>query len=422
MRVVMKPAFPTAATTGFKTGADPLVVQCPTTDNPAIHLIKRTNGEDANLPPGPSIPQGDPVYWTYEVSNVGNVTLFNVTVTDDKLLSSDIDCGAGTNVIASLAVGASVTCTATGIASDGEGYVNIGTVQGTSESGKVVQDSDPSHYLDAPLLKASVELDKVTNGIDGPILWGGDAIVWTYRVKNTGEASLTNVTVTDNRIPASQIDCGGGTNVIASLAAGDSHNCIALGVAGIGTYENTGFVTGKPPYGENVTDEDDSSYFAWASGQIAPTDTSCEMFRDHTAQTLSQENYLVSKGKIGSVAPGVFFYYSRIVIPEEGVSSYEVRQSNDASFPMLESMQTFLWNATCEKVFVTASVVDGTVVYDTSGLPAGVYFISVKYKPNSIQGFALSPPYPSVHSLFGTFKLGSLLPTTDASVVFMPKN
>jgi hypothetical protein len=85
-------------------------------------------------------------------------------------------------------------------------------------------------------------------------------------------------------------------------------------------------------------------------------------------------------------------------------------------------MQTFLWNEACEKVFVTASVVNGKVVYDTSGLTEGVYFISVKYKPNSIQGFALSPPYPTVNYRFGTFKFGSLLPTTGASVDFMPKN
>lgn len=411
----------TAATTGFKTTADPLVVSCPTTENPSVQIIKKTNGEDANFPPGPSLPQGAPVTWTYEITNTGNVALTNVTVTDNKLTAADIICPSGTNVVATLAIGASVTCEAHGIATNGGGYVNIGTVQGTSPSGWVVQDSDPSHYLDAPDQHPSVSIDKTTNGTDGPVLWGGDAVTWTYFVKNTGDVPLTAVTVTDDKLPASSIDCGGGTNVIANLAVGASVTCTASGLAGTGVYANTGSVSGKPPYGDNVTAEDKSGYTAWASGQITPTDTSCDMFKNHTAQVLSVENYLVTKGLIGSVAPGVFFYYSRIVIPTGGVTAYEVQQQNDQSFPNLLTMQTFLWNTNCEKVFVTASSQNGTVAYDTSGLAPGEYFISVKYKPSSLAGFALSAPYPTAVYSFGTFVSSQLLPTTDATVEFVSK-
>ena len=51
---------------------------------PAIQIEKATNGSDADAPPGPSIPIGDPIAWTYRVTNTGNVTLSSLVVTDDR--------------------------------------------------------------------------------------------------------------------------------------------------------------------------------------------------------------------------------------------------------------------------------------------------------------------------------------------------
>ncbi len=53
-------------------------------EEPAIDVEKATDGQDADLPPGPTLSAGDPVTWTYVVTNVGNVTLSNVAVTDDQ--------------------------------------------------------------------------------------------------------------------------------------------------------------------------------------------------------------------------------------------------------------------------------------------------------------------------------------------------
>ncbi|MGM2922043.1 DUF7507 domain-containing protein, partial [Bacillus cereus group sp. BC58] len=85
---------------------------------------------------------------------------------------------------------------------------------------------------------------------------------------NTGNTPLTNVTVTDDHVPASGIDCDGtGSNVIPGpLAPDDSFTCVATGTAILGQYENTGRVTGTAPPttdvdglpvpGSEVTDED----------------------------------------------------------------------------------------------------------------------------------------------------------------------
>ena len=104
-----------------------------------IDIEKATNGQDADTEPGPGILAGSPVTWTYVVTNTGNAELTSVVVTDDQL--------GEIGTIPSLAVGASVTLTASGTAEPGQ-YGNLGSVTGTTPGGLVdVSDIDPSHYL-----------------------------------------------------------------------------------------------------------------------------------------------------------------------------------------------------------------------------------------------------------------------------------
>jgi hypothetical protein len=49
-----------------------------------VSFVKRTNGEDAKTGPGPYIATGDPVEWTYTVTNNSNVTLTGISVVDDQ--------------------------------------------------------------------------------------------------------------------------------------------------------------------------------------------------------------------------------------------------------------------------------------------------------------------------------------------------
>jgi hypothetical protein len=85
------------------------------------------------------------VTWTYTVTNTGTVQLTGLAVTDDELPS--VTCPQTT-----LAPGASMTCTVSGVAVLGQ-YRNVGTVTGNwslpsnvPPSGTVT-DTDPSHYL-----------------------------------------------------------------------------------------------------------------------------------------------------------------------------------------------------------------------------------------------------------------------------------
>jgi hypothetical protein len=105
-----------------------------------IAIEKFTNGQGADVAPGPFIPVGEPVTWTYQVSNTGNVALTNVTVTDDQGVA--VACPS-----TALEPDESMTCTASGTAIAGQ-YANLGTVTATPPGGlPAVSDSDSSHYL-----------------------------------------------------------------------------------------------------------------------------------------------------------------------------------------------------------------------------------------------------------------------------------
>jgi len=106
---------------------------------PAVKIEKSTNGEDADNPPGPSVLVGSAVTWRYVVTNTGTIALTAVALSDDKGVT--VNCGGQTT----LAVGQTLTCTGTGVATLGQ-YSNIGKVTANSASG-TVDDTDPSHYL-----------------------------------------------------------------------------------------------------------------------------------------------------------------------------------------------------------------------------------------------------------------------------------
>src|SRR3989441_8246069 len=107
-----------------------------------LRIKKSTNGQDADEAPGPTIVVGSLVAWQYVVTNTGQVSLTHVVVADDR--GVPVTCPRTT-----LAVGQSMTCTGSGVATAGQ-YTNVGTATANSVAGPV-KDSDASHYFGQPL-------------------------------------------------------------------------------------------------------------------------------------------------------------------------------------------------------------------------------------------------------------------------------
>ncbi len=214
----------------------------------SIDVMKMTNGVHAETSPGPSVPIGSAISWTYLVTNTGTVQLTNVSVTDSR--ETAVTCPKTV-----LEPGESMTCTASGIAQACQ-YSNTATVEGHPPTGEPVSASDDSFYYGQH--NAAIAIDKRTNGEDapqppGPSITTGATIQWTFAVTNTGDVALTDVLVTDDR--TSSVTCPKTT-----LVAGESMTCTASGPALAGQQRNVAGVTGQPPCGNAVTASDASHY------------------------------------------------------------------------------------------------------------------------------------------------------------------
>jgi hypothetical protein len=219
--------------------------------DPAIALEKRTNGRDADEALGLFVRVGKGVTWSYAVRNTGNVPLTNLKVTDDQGI--DVSCPRP-----ALAPGEALTCRASGSAQPGP-YANVGTARATAPAGDEVSAQDPSHYFGS---EPAIAIQKFTNGRDadtppGPLVLVGLDVVWTYAVTNTGNVTLTGVTIVDDQDVA--VLCPA-----TWLAPDQTMLCEASGVANAGQHANIGTVGGLSPDGGTVTASDASHYLGMA--------------------------------------------------------------------------------------------------------------------------------------------------------------
>ena len=120
--------------------------------------------------------------------------------------------------------------------------------------------SEESCVTDKFAPRTGIDIDKLTNGSDGPEILVGSPVNWTYKVTNTSNVTLYDIVVTDVVItpdqPAVVVDCSG----ITTLAPGAHMTCTASGTAVLGSYKNTGKVEGDTEGGSKVSDEDPSHY------------------------------------------------------------------------------------------------------------------------------------------------------------------
>jgi large repetitive protein len=160
--------------------------------NPQLSLLKT-----ANVPSVSSA--GSVVTYTIAVSNSGNTSLSNVAVSDP--LGPVICPSSGTNIVNSLAVGASENCSIS--------YTVLQTVFDSNGGG----DGDIDNTATASATFASLPLSangSATVGLTinpaltilkqantaGPVN-NGDNIGYNFLVTNSGNVTLTNITVTD---------------------------------------------------------------------------------------------------------------------------------------------------------------------------------------------------------------------------------
>ncbi|GMA21121.1 hypothetical protein GCM10025862_31420 [Arsenicicoccus piscis] len=234
------------------TGSD--TVENKLTERPLMSFDKVAGAVfDTDSSGGPSV--GDTIRYTFSVTNTGNVTINNLTLTDTKLSLVNVACSA-----APLAPGATVACqpvTYTLKQTDIDAGVvnNSATVAGTSALGTAMTagDGTSTPIVQKPGVDLTKAIGSVADNGDG-IVGAGDVVTYTFHVVNTGNVTLNPLTYTDARLGLTNVACGG------ALAPGEARDCTSKSYVrtqadvDAGTIVNTATATGTYGSGQTVTD------------------------------------------------------------------------------------------------------------------------------------------------------------------------
>ncbi|MBB5207432.1 DUF11 domain-containing protein [Chiayiivirga flava] len=222
---------------------------------PALAVVKTRT--DAIAP----IVAGSVLTYRIVATNTGNVSLDEVTVSD--ALIADLICEPV--LPATLAVGASVTCTGSYTVTqddvDGGDVTNTASASGIPPGGTPVDDSDE---IVTPIPPApALELTKTATLDDGNGSGAADAgetIDYAIAVRNTGNVTLTGLVVVDP-MGGGTLACAPNTLAPDAVATCDAYSYVVTDADVIaGTpIVNTATGTAQPPTGTPVSDEDDTS-------------------------------------------------------------------------------------------------------------------------------------------------------------------
>ena len=259
---------------------------------PGVRIEKLTNDEDADLPTGPVVQVGELVAFTYQVSNVGNVPLRIVEVSDNNGTPDDPedDFSPSPVQVDGFNVGdlnmnglldelELWVYQADHLATPGQ-YTNIGLVMAEDMLGEIVMDTDPSNHFGMETEPPpAVDIQKLTNGEDadtptGPIVLVGELVDFTYLVSNEGDVVLQIQQVSDDNgtpddpqddFSPSPVEMDGfnvgDVNMNGLLDETETWLYEANRPATRGQYTNIGMVMADDSLGETVMDVDPSNYF-----------------------------------------------------------------------------------------------------------------------------------------------------------------
>nr|WP_321236031.1 gliding motility-associated C-terminal domain-containing protein [uncultured Psychroserpens sp.] len=314
---------------------------------------------------------GDIITYTYTVTNTGDVTIFDVTVTENAAnftgtgtLPTPVYVSGGADIdleadLEDLAVGGgAIIYTATYAITQGDidaGIVtNQATASGTDPGGNTVtddsddptdttSDDDPTDTIIPQDPELSItKTSSLDLGADG-IVGVGDIITYTYTVTNTGDVTIFDVTVTENAanftgtgtLPT-PLYVSGGADIdleadLEDLAVGGgaiiytATYAITQDDIDAGIVTNQAVAEGSDPGGNTVTDDSDD-----------PTDTTSD--DDPTDTIIPQDPELsitktssLDLGADGIVSVGDIITYTYTVTNTGDVTIFDVTVTENAA-------------------------------------------------------------------------------------------
>ncbi|MDJ0924047.1 MAG: SdrD B-like domain-containing protein [Acidimicrobiia bacterium] len=241
---------------------------------PSISLDKFVAG-NADEDGSGGITRDDTLTYQFEATNTGNVTLTGVTISDPLPGLGAFSCVPAQP--ATLLPGDSLICTAdyvvTQIDVDNTQIFNTATAMGTDPDSATVSDDDtvvtPIEGGPAITLDKSLAGNADEDGTGDVSI--GDTLTYQFDVENTGDTSLTNVTVTDPLPGLGTVGCvpaqGSTLAPTATMTCAATYTVTAADAAA-GQIDNTATVVGLAPAG-TPTSADDSETVLTARADLS---------------------------------------------------------------------------------------------------------------------------------------------------------
>ena len=240
------------------------------TASPQISLSK-TADKTAN------VQAGETITYTYVVTNTGNVVMNNIILSDDHSGSGTLSAFSPEPPVALLAVGASVTFTATYVVTQQDINLQNDIVNTATATATYAGNNYSSSDNETVVLVASEPLVVITkNGLlkldiiePNDVANAGDEVIYTFIVKNDGNVTLYDVAVSDP-LPGITIQNNG---FIGTMLPGDEVTLIGSYILlqtdiDAGVISNTATVNAEDPQGNPVSDSDNDIHNLPASGNI----------------------------------------------------------------------------------------------------------------------------------------------------------
>ena len=365
---------------------------------------------------GVSAQVGDVIVYKFAVTNLGNVTLKNVGITDGLInVSGGPIASLAPGVTDNSTITAQYTLTQTDI--DAGKYQNQATVtasvQGGGSSSVLSDNADPKLHrptvtpiVPAPaigLLKQVTTLvDTNLNGIND----AGDVIHYQFTVYNLGNVTLHNINVTDK--------VGGGANVtitggpIVSLAPGQTSTQITGSYpitqtdVDAGHVNNTATATGTAPDGTIVTHDSDP---------LVPTQS------NPTIEPLVQQPQIVLYKKLASwvdtnndgiLNAGDVLHYTFTVVNSGNVTLSNLQLTDALASAQVQNLAP---GATMAPGVTNANIFTATYTVTTADETAGV----VKNRATIAASQPINPAQVNATSLNGD-PTSSTNSTTDTTI------
>jgi len=266
--------------------------------NPSIRLEKDGTLDDSVVPPVGEVNVGDKINYTFTVTNIGTVTLSDITLTDTV---GGVTIYGGP--IASLAPGANDATTFTGEYTltqgdiDDEKFENTATATGNYPGGNQVTGSGSHNQPLTPTPLIGTAKRVVGSPVEvSPGTWD---VTYEFRVENYGNVTLNNVQITDNldaTFPApttytiqslsstsltvnwpgfdgsTDLNLLDGSDSLAVSASETLTMVVRVVPANSGPFDNTATASGDSPGGTTVNDDSQDGDDPDPDGNDDPTD------------------------------------------------------------------------------------------------------------------------------------------------------